>query len=305
MAKARLPWHVFRPVLLAGAATLTWLALSTSAATADSSTDSLLGGVTSSVSSLSAPLTGPVGPASSAAILAPEPPSSGLLQSVVGGIPGTADQLIGGAPVINQVVPAGAVSGVSSPAVAVVNDTAAGLVETVSTPLVEAVPVLEPVLLPVAELVNDIVPLPVSIPDLESANFQPVAALPADLAVAEGTANQDSEFVGAAIGPAAGAVGPQQDSAGMPFAASQASTGADSPGTGTPVTADPRPAPAPAPPGPSSGSGGSISSAGSGGSAAWLTFLDFYLPPAGSVPLSGPSMHAPSPVSFDPGSSPD
>lgn len=296
---------MFRPVLLAGAATLTWLALSTPAATADSSTDSLLGVVPSSVSTLSAPLTGPIGPGPNAATPALELPSSGLLQPVVGSIAGAADQLIGEAPVINQVVPAGAVSGVSSPAVAVVDYTAAGLVETASAPLVEAVPVLEPVLQPITELVNDIVPLPVSIPDLNSANFDPVAALPVDPALAGGTANQGAEFVAAAIGPPAAAVAPQQDLAGMPFAASLASTGADSPWAGTPVTADPPPAPAPAPPGPSSGSGGSISSGGSGGSAAWLAFFDFYLPPAGGVPLSGPSMHAPSPVSFDPGSSPD
>lgn len=305
MAKARSLWRVLRPVLLAGAATFTWLAFSTSAATADSSADSFLGGVASSVSSLSAPLTGPAGPAPTASIPAPATPSSGLLQPVAGGIAGTADQLVAGLPVINNVAPMGTVSTVSDPVVAVVDDAAAGLVDTVTPQLVEAVPVLEPVLQPVAELVNGVVLPPVSLPDPDVAGFDPTAAIAGDAAAAAALANQGPEFRASIVGPAAGAFALQQDRAGTAFADSLANTGSQSAWAGIPGAFDPSPVPAPAPPGPSSGAGSGTSPSGAPGSAAWLDTLDFFLPPAGVVPLSGSSEHAPSPVSFDPGSSPD
>jgi len=166
MAKARSPWRALRPFLLAGAVTATWLALSASAATADSSHDSgsLLGGVTSTVSSPAAPLIGGVAPILDAAPSAPS--ATGVLQPVVGSVASTADHLIAAVPVVNSVVPAGTVTSVAVPVAAVVDMAAGGLLETVTPPLVEAVPVLEPVLQPVVHLVDATVPpLPLALPE--------------------------------------------------------------------------------------------------------------------------------------------
>lgn len=304
MANARSPWRVLRPVLLASAATLTWLAFSTSAATADSSADSLLGGVTTSVSSLTAPLTGSAGAEPIAAIPAPATPSPGLLQPVAGSITGAADQVVAGLPVMNHLVPAGAVSTVSDPVAATVDD-AAALVDTITPSLVEAVPVLEPVLQPVVELVNGIVPPSASLLELEVAGFDPTAEIAGDAAAAPALANQGAEFRASSVGPAAGASASQQDWAGAPFADALADSGSQSAWAEVPVTVDPSPVPAPAPPGPSTASGSGASPSGSSGSAAWLDTFGLNLPHAGVVPLRGSSEHAPTPVSFDPGSSPD
>ncbi|MBT2530893.1 hypothetical protein J7E83_01890 [Arthrobacter sp. ISL-48] len=195
--------------------------------------------------------------------------------------------------------PSDTVSTVSDLVAALVDDAAAGLVDAMTPPLVEAMPKLEPVLQPVAELVNGNVP-PVSLPELESASFNPASALAGD--PAGSPASQGGE---ASVSPAAGAMAPQQDRSGIAFGDSLANTGLASSWAGMLLHDDPSPVPAPAPPGPSSGSGSGASPAGSPGSAAWLDTFDFYLPLAGVVPLGGSSEHAPSPVSFDPGSSPD
>ncbi|UZX02296.1 hypothetical protein F8G81_06435 [Arthrobacter sp. CDRTa11] len=319
MAKALSPWRVLRPVLLAGAATLTWLTFSTSAASADSSTESgsLLGGLTSSVSSISAPLTGTVSPAAVPApepAPAPAPASPGLLQPGIGSVAGAADQLVAAVPVVSALVPAGTVSTVSAPVAVVADEAAAGLVNAVAPPLSEAVPVLEPVLQPVVDVVIGVSPLPVSLPVLEVPAIGPLAGsdVPAggladgdvSAAIAASLAVEGPDDLvnagGAALAPSALSLA----LAGM-SSASTAAPGVQSSQPDVPGTGDPSPLSALAPAGPSSGAGSGSSAAGSSGSAALVDSFGLYLPLGGAYPISGFSEHAPSPVSFDPGSSPD
>jgi hypothetical protein len=305
MAKALWPWRVLRPVLLAGAAALTWMALSTSAATADSSVDpgSLLGAVTSSVSSLSSESSPAPLASSPSKAASPRTPSLGLLQPLVGSLAGASDQFGAALPVVNHVVPAGTVTAVSAPVAAAADDAAAVLVDSVAPRLAEAIPVLEPVLQPVADLVNGAPPLQVSSPELPvaatdasgdavsrdpgTAGGQPSAAL----------ADQDGSFLNTAGGALGWAVASELASTGIPLA----SVGTRSAPPDIPWTDDPSPAPA----GPSSGPGSGSSQSGSPGFAAWLGTVGLHLPRPGVFPVSGFPQHAPSPVSFDPGSSPD
>jgi hypothetical protein len=310
MAQARSPWRLLRPVLLASAATLTWLTLSTSAATADSSADSgaLLGGVTSSVSSLSSALTETVAPPAPSPAPAPAPapvdPSAGLVQPVVGSLAGTADLLVTEAPVLDYAVPAGTVSAVTAPFATVADDATAGLVNTVAPPLAEAVPVLETLLEPVTDLVGGVASLP-ELP-LDVTVSSPVEALSADSVIAPvsvtsqlHSAPTDGGTV-LAGGPTV-ATQPAGSGTTAPIALAAAGTHPDRPGA--PLTLDPSGIPSPL--GPTSGAGSGAPSSGSNGSAAWLDTFGFYLPLPGAFRISGPSEHAPSPVSFDPGSSPD
>lgn len=307
MAAVRSPLRALRPLLLAGAVTAIWLTLSASAATADSSRDSgsLLGGLTSSVSSQTAPSTGAVSPILDAASPATSP--TGLLQPIVGRVAGTADQLIAAVPVVKTIVSAGTVTALAVPVAAAVDTAADDLVETIAPPLTDAAPVLAPVLRPVVDLVDTTVPSsPVTLPSL----------LPLEEIAAAGDLSTVTDAPGAATA-AAGHI--------------TADAAADSPGTsenllnvnglsplpvpaGTemhaahaegPWTADPSTPPAPAPAGPASGAGSGASPSGPSGSAAWLDEFGFNLPLPGSFPAGGSPEHAPSPVTFDPGSSPD
>ena len=296
MTKALWPWRVLRPVLLAGAATLTWMTLATSAATADSSTDSgsLLGVVTSSVSSLS-----------SGSAPAPVATSPGLPQPLVGSLAGASDQFVAALPVVDHVLPAGTVTTVAAPVAAALDDAAAGLVDTVAPPLAEAFPILEPLLQPVADLVNGATPLRVSSPEPPVAATDASAdAVSGDRGIAGGLptaqlADQDGSFL-TTVGSTVGwTLASELASTGTPLA----SAGMQSVSPDVPWTDDPSPAPAPA--GPSSGPGSGSSQSGSPGFPVWLSTFGLYLPLPGVFPISGSPEHAPSPVSFDPGSSPD
>lgn len=309
MAKGLLPWRALRPVLLAGAATLTWLTLSSTAATADSAgSGSLLGGVAESVSSLAAPVTSTLPSLSDVAPPAPSANApSGLLQPVVGTLTGTADQFVAAVPVVSTVVPAGTVSAVAVPVAVVADDAAAGVVETVAPPLVEAVPVLEPVVQPVSDLVTGASPVPVTLPSLPDAG-----SLPADSAAgAESPAAVQAFAADVATGTAAhhllGRVGVSAGgSSALPSAlagTSASPVALRSADSAPPITDDPSPYAALG--GPSSGAGSGASPSGPSGSAAWLNNFDLVLLVPGSFPAQGSSEHAPSPVSFDPGSSPD
>jgi hypothetical protein len=303
MAQARSPWRLLRPVLLAGAATLTWLTLSTSAAMADSSADSgaLLGGVTSSVSSLSSALTETAAPPAPAP--APVAPSTGLLQPVVGSLAGTADLLVTEAPVLDYVVPAGTVSAATAPVAAVADDATAGLVNTVAPPLAEAVPVLETLLEPVTDLVDGVASLP-ELP-LGVTVSSPVEAPSADSVIAPLSVTSQLHSAptdgGTVLAGGPTMAPPAASGTAAPIALAAAGTHPDGPGA--PLTLDPSAIPSPL--GPTSGAGSGAPSPGSNGSAAWLDTFGFYLPLPGAFRISGPSEHAPSPVSFDPGSSPD
>ena len=306
MAGNRSPWRALRPVLLAGAATLTWLTFSTSTASADTLPDatSLLGGVTNSVSSVTEKLPAP---AATAPAAAPAPVSSpGLLAPLVGEVSGLADQTVSSVPVVNHVVPAGTVSVISIP-IAQAADTATA--EAVIPPVAEALPVLEPVLQPVADLVTG--SAPVELPDLplvggdqESPAGAATVPAGADAAPRETIPTPDtlaSPFVEAA--PASGAA-----PGGVALTKASAASWASSAGPDTTQeqpTADPSPAPAQAPAVPASGTGSSAASAGSSSAAAWLSAFNFDPATPGAVRAGDSSEHAPAPVSFDPGSRPD
>lgn len=312
MAQVSSPWRALRPFLLAGAATVAWLTLSSPAAVADSSTESgsLLGGLTSSVSSLSAPLTDAVAPLQEAVSPSLPPSSSaGLLEPMVGTVAGTTDQLVAAVPVVNQVVPADTVSALAVPVAAGADSATAVLVEAVAPPLAEALPVLEPVLRPVVELTGGTVPpLPVALPDV-------LDELPAgDVAVAGGLPT----VADAALAPAAAAVDPangfgtseyfsflpQSGLAATALAPSMTSAAIRSASPGSLVTGDSTPS-APVPAGPASGVGSGASPSGPTGAAAWLDGFGLNLLLPGTCPISDSPEHSPSPVSFDPGSSPD
>lgn len=278
---------------------------------ADSSAESgsLPGGVTSSVSSLSAPLTGAAAPLK-AAISPALPSDSGLVQPMVGTVAGTADQVVASVPVLSSVVPADTVSSLVIP-VAVAADSVVGdLAETVAPSLADALPVLEPVLQPIVELTAATVdPLPVALPaaltglavdDISSAEvdsaFADTALAPEitelDLASDPGTSDNTS-------------VMPQRSLATTALVAGMTSSVRHSAAPGSPWTGDPSTPLAPALAGPASGAGSGASPSGPTSAAAWLDGSGFTLLLPGTFPISASPEHCPSPVSFDPGSSPD
>ena len=316
MANAVSPWRALRPVLLAGAATLTWLTFSSPAASADalSDTTSLLGGVTSSVSSVTDKLTGPAPTTPAPAPSSAAAPPAGLLEPVVGQVSGLADNIVSVVPVVNQVVPAGTVTAVAAPIAQVADGATAGVVEVLVPPVTETLPVLEPVLQPVSDLVTGTEPLPVELPELpleaayEDGPPAAAAVVPAEAsgavqqAPAENLAAVESSIINApdsATSPQ-GAVALAGTSSPHSAAISASDSSDEQPGT-----ADPSPAPAQAPAAPGSGTGSGAAPAGSPGSAAFLSPFNFDLPLSGAVCAGETPENAPAPVSFDPGSSPD
>jgi hypothetical protein len=315
VAKVRSPWRLLRPLLLAGAVTATWLTLSSSAASAEATTDSgpLLGGVTSSISSLTAPLAGDVSSVETKAPLAvtsPAAPASspGLLQPLVDSLGNTTDPVVAAVPVAGSIVPSGTVSAVAIPVAAVADNAVAVLVEVAVPPLVEAAPILAPVVQPVTELVTGATPLPAVLPSVLDASLDLPAALVPETAVVqtdpEVSAPAVLEHAETSVNEAARVSGP-----------SLAHTGSSAAGTpgaflpqaapGAALTENPSPSPSPAPAAPGSGTLGGASPSGPSAAAAWLNDFDLHLPLPGYYPIGGASEHAPSPVSFDPGSSPD
>lgn len=323
MAGKRPPWRALRPVLLAGAATLTWLTFSAATASADTLPDatSLLGGVTSSVSSVAdkLPVSAAGSEAAAPATSAPAPgSSSGMLQPSAGEISGLTDQIVSSGPAVNHGVPAGTVSAIAVP-IAQLTDAAtadaatADAAEAVVPPVTEALPVIERVLQPVADVVAGTAALP--LPELpvvtpvdevhpEAARIV-VQALPAQLpATTVNEAGSEVPTAGTFEVPriTAASVGSVAVPPGVPLQA------AISPPTATeeqPRTGDPASAPPQAAPASGSGTGSGAASAGSSGSAACLSVFTLDLPPSGAARASEASEHAPAPVSFDPGSSPD
>jgi hypothetical protein len=314
MGEAYSPWRALRPVLLAGAAALSWLTFSSTQASADTLTDtsSLLGGVTGSIASVTEKVV-PAVPA------APAPPpaadaAAGLLQPVVGHLSGAADAVVSSVPVVNQVVPSGTVSTVASPVTRVLDDATTAVVETVVPPVADAVPVLEPVLQPVSDLMTGSAPLPVQVPELPAAASE-VELLSVTAAesidVPDGTnqvvdgAPLEANPIGFAAEQASAGANSSQGlpalTAGLPVAVSAA----PSMSGGQPADSDPSSGPALVPASPGSGTGSAGSTGSSTGSAAWLSIFGFLPPCAGSERSGEAAENAPAPVSFDPGSSPD
>ncbi|GAA3404880.1 hypothetical protein [Pseudarthrobacter polychromogenes] len=305
-------------MFLAGAATLTWLTFSASAASADTLQDatSLLGGVTGSVSSVAEEL--PLSVASLAdpapAASAPAPDSStGLLQPLAGEVSGLADQIVSSVPFVNNVIPAGTVSVIAVPVAESVDVAVAEAVEAVIQPVTEILPVLEPALQPVEDLVSagpGLPELPVAVPDdmaPSAAVPGPIQALaPTSVAVATppaASAEPASTGIFEVPGTGTPAAGPVDVA--TTYVALQTAVLVPNVSEGQPGAADPSTAPAQAPPAPGSATGSSTTSAASSGAAAWLSPFDLNLPTTGVVLAGEFSEHAPAPVSFDPGSSPD
>ncbi|GGH90239.1 hypothetical protein GCM10007170_03550 [Arthrobacter liuii] len=309
-----------RPALLAGAAAATWLTLSSTAAAADIGPDSssLPGSATSSVSTLTQNLPDTVSPAPAASPAAPAA-APGLLQPQVTQVSGLADNLIATVPVVDPVVPAGTVSYVAAPLAEAFDGVTAGVAEAVVTPATEAVPVLEPALRPVDDLLTGTAPLPVLPADAVQAELPAMAtAAPADSQPAAREATTDA----VEPAPEPDRAAPQLTSAGTgSYDPSLAPAGASAlagtaahgpavpvlndPASEQPLPVDPAPLPAQAPAAPGSDTGGGGSSGGSPGAAAWLSPFDFGFERPGAVAAGDTSEHAPAPVSFDPGSSPD
>lgn len=321
MARSRSPWRALRPVLLAGAATLTWLTFSSTAASADtlSETSSLLGGVTSSVSAVSEKLvnSAPGTPSASSGAQSP-----GLLKPVVTSVSDLADNVIVSVPVVHRVVPAGTVAAVTAPVVEIADGATSAVVETVVAPITETVPVLEPVLDPVKDLITGATPIPVpGLPGTATGEGTPGALDP--VYVEQATA-ADTEILSEAAFSAASTESSTGESAVEGGSLLSATTLRDERNAGTSAfqmhgllapssTGDstgsddpsPRPGPVPAAPGVSGTGSGASSAGGSSGSAAWLHSYDFHLPLTGDSRDGDFSQHIPAPVSFDPGSSPD
>ncbi|MDQ5861085.1 MAG: hypothetical protein M3536_02335 [Actinomycetota bacterium] len=252
---------------------------------------------------MTAPLTGAVSPILEAA--SPVPSPTGLLQPVVGSVAGTVDHLIAAVPVVKSVVPAGTVTAVAVPIAAVVDTAADDLIETVAPPLTDAAPVLEPVLKPVVDLLDVTVPSsPVTLPGLLPLEGIAVAgdiSTVTDAPAAATAAAENSTADGSANSP--GTAENLLSVTGISSLPVPASTEMHAVPAESPWTADPSTPPTPA--GPASGAGSGASPSGPSGSAAWLDEFGFNLPLSGAFPISGSPEHAPSPVSFDPGSSPD
>lgn len=311
-----------RPILFAGAAAIGWLCISSTAASADTLTEasSLLGGATSSVTSSVSSVTGRVAatvptdsqPSTTAPTPAPAPAPAlptGLLQPAASQVSAVADTLISAVPVVNRVVPTDTVSAVATPIAEVADGATAVLVEAVVPPVAEAIPVLEPVLVPVSDLVAGSDPLP------DLSGTLPPEELPASGPNAAAGTNHIEPVHNAAVAvlAEANAAGPVLTVFPGHGAASLAATAGIEPAVhhsgggdaGQPANDNPahQPAQSPAVPGTGTGSGGPASVAF--GSAAWLSAYDFDHVLSRAVLVRDDCEHTPAPVSFDPGSSPD
>lgn len=334
MAGARSPWRALRPVLLAGAATLTWLTFSSPAASADvlQDTSSLLGDATNAVSFVTGQLSSPVLPS------APSQPP-GALRPVVASVSGLIDSAVTAVPVVKHVVPPGTVSAVAVPVAGFADGATGELVHVVAPPVAKVLPVLEPVLQPVTDLVTGTKPLPAPLPD-KVTGTAPLPGQVTDVTPLPGP-GQGTANPGTTIDPSSPQAGHQNgaaatpdeetsaDAYGDPRAAAQSSekalsgpeasqeertfgqwatASAVSPTGGPSNSLRPVHIPGPVPGGPASGAGsGTSASGGSGsfGSLAWLHAYSLLFPLSGATNAGDAVCHAPSPVSFDPGSSPD
>jgi hypothetical protein len=267
---------------------------------------------------------------------APTPPVaylaavSGPLQSVPEGPAVPVGVPVIPVPVVNGLDPAGTVAMATEPVVEIVSpvvDMVPPVVEMVP-PVVDVVPppvvdVIPPVvgdvalpdeaLQPVAEVVADVAPLLVSDFIPGAVDDRAVMVLSRVSAVGTGAAAVGSTGLWSA-GPfstltpgglltgllttllASAAVA---SSAGPGFqTGAGAARGSSTRGSSRDAMPEPMRSPV-------SGSGSGQSSGGSQSPAAWLSNVFEYLSLPGDVPVSGLIQHAPAPVSFDPGSSPD
>ncbi|MCZ9881275.1 hypothetical protein [Arthrobacter sp. B2a2-09] len=311
--------HVLRSVMLAGAGAVVWMALSSTAANADSgnTNHTLLGGAGSAVSNVvqnaAAGLSGTLGNAvsgsagsASAADSVPAPVVH--LPAVVPQLARSVDQLVASTPVVSAVLPEGTVGAVTarvvSPAASAVDgigSSVGSLVGRVVTPALGAVgPAVQalPVILPVT-----ISGIPATTPAVD---------LLGDLE-ASGTPSGQSSVLGSVAGglppvavKAAAPLFVLGGHEGLPVLAgapwNQASWNSGASGPSASNAAFPRGAPG----GSDTVSGSAaLSSNPSGAAAAWLQGTNLFYPLAGTLVSTAAAGSVPAPVSFDPGSSPD
>lgn len=311
--------RVLRSVMLAGAGAVVWMALSSTAANADSgnaSNHTLLGGADSAVSNVvhNAPkgLSGTVNNAVSAVTSVPvhavasapvpavasapvpqvQLPAAQVPPAVANELPqltANVDHLVANTPVVNSVVPDGTVGAVTS---------------TVVPPATRAV---DGVGSGVGSLLGS---LPVAVPDVTLPSLHvPDAAgtseiLDAGAAVAEsadGVASMPAPDVAAPLPGLAGLsdlTGPN----GTPSTTAAWTSASDDPSE--PLSDGTVPPRAPGGSNTISGSA-ALSSNPSGAAAAWLEGTNLIYPLAGTLLSPAAAGRVPAPVSFDPGSSPD
>ncbi|HET8878797.1 MAG TPA: hypothetical protein VFN00_05050 [Arthrobacter sp.] len=296
MEISRPAWRVLRPVLLAAAAATSWIALSGPAASADSASglEPLLNEVRSPVSALTSPvadrtasLLPPLRVEESSPLAAERPAgdlAAGLptLQPVIGEATAGADNLLGSAPVLNDISPLPAVTVLIDPVVAAADSAVAGVAGTADAGVSAVVGTVSPIVHSVLEPVTEAVP---PAPDGIATGARDAAdgvgqATPGDGADSSSAPMAGTSAVGHADGPVMAEA--PQDSAGDLAAAW--------PGPNTGV--------------PGSGAGASPSPGGSA-QPAWLSGYHFQRPTAPGSAAHGRVLQVPSPVSFDPGSSPD
>lgn len=335
-------WAFLRPVLLAAAAATSWIVFSALGASADPGSShsspagkSLVGTVGSSLNAVTshaagqakdvlAPVTAAVNgglaesPSSSVASLPPAP----SLAPVVHEVAGLADEVVQNVPVVKEVVPAGTVAAVTNPVVRTVDGAADSAVGTVTNVAGTVLEPLDPVLAPV----TGTVPLPVITPELPPLPAVPAAAQPDAAAPASSSLQPPAIPAVDDVSPDAGPA--QESAASVPATADTPVEPSGYLGApryslvrGLPVQlstpsvatsenpAGPAPFEAPAEPlpgAPATTTGGASASNGNGPvQPAWVDAHHFFLPAPGSARIQGILLHAPAPVSFDPGSSPD
>lgn len=333
--------HVLRSIMLAGAGAVVWMALSSTAANADSgntNSHTLLGGaesaVTNVVHSATSGITRTLGnavPVEAASVPAPAAPSAPvpavqlpvtqIPTSVVRELPRlaqTIDHVVANTPVVNVIVPERTVGAVTAPVVSRTTS-AVDRVESGVSSLVGGV--IVPALGAVGSTV-DAIPvdnLPVAIPGLPA--MAPGIRDPGNVGTGATLSEQPSVLISGADALAVSAISPMVNAMVAPLPSLSETFGllgtdrapcnaaiqyGDS---GSPAVSDP-PSGGNFPNGtPGRSTAGNSSAAllsnPSGGVTAWIPSADLFHPRAGSLVSTAAAGQIPAPVSFDPGSSPD
>lgn len=273
--------HILRSIMLAGAGAVVWMALSSTAANADSGSTNnhtILGGAGSAVSNVvhnEVHLPAVQVPA----VVVHELPK--LTRSV--------DQLVASTPVVSAVLPEGTVGAVTKSVVSPAASAVDGVGSSVGS-LVGSLPVTIP------EITVPSVQIPDAVGTGEALAGEPAAVEP--VAVVPPTPAQD------VAAPLPGFAGPSSP---------PVLNGTLSTSTVRATSSEVPSAPAPGgtfPPGTPGGSDAGNSSAvltsnPSGAATAWLQGTILFYPLAGTLVSTAAAGRVPAPVSFDPGSSPD
>lgn len=339
MDSSRPVWRVLRPVLLAAVAATSWLAISASGASADSpseTTQNLLGEVRSTVGDATLTNAGSAPSRLLADVSQPGTSPSGLLpelpplQPITHSVTALGDRLVSAVPVVGDsaLVPAvtpatdsvtATADSTLSTVVGVADSSVATVVDTVLTPVVDEV--LAPILAPVVTPVVDAVIPPAVDPGLGAVDL-PSPSAPRDaIAAADPTAeatgaNVRSEARGEPDAGQLATPSPASATSPAPLMGSTPALESCSPGQlaeqapllmampDEPLGEDAGDLPwSPAAlPGSSSGFSGAQ---GGNFPPVWVSDFHFNVPAFADALASGFLLQAPSPVSFDPGSSPD